>query len=358
AFLLVGIAAYPFLPVAPLPRVDFPTIVVYGKFPGASPATMAATVAQPLEYQLAQIPGVSQMTSISVQGGAQITIQFDLDRDIDAAASDVQAAINAAAGQLPKNLPSPPTYRKVNPSDRPVLILSLTSDAMPIIDVDDYADSILSQQISQIDGVSQVVIGGEQKRSVRVQIDPAKLAAMGLTLEDVRATLVNATVNSPKGSIDGPTRALAIYDNVILAYRNGAAVRVRDIGRAVDGPENAKLQGWHNNKRAILLLVFKQPGANVIDTVERVKAALPRLEASIPPSVKVSVIADRTLTIRESVNHVQFTLILSICLVVMVIFLFLRNFWATVIPSITVPVALVCTFAVMYLLGYSLDNLS
>src|SRR6185312_2533694 len=339
------------------------------KFPGASPETMAATVAQPLEYQLAQIPGVSQMTSISVQGGAQITIQFELDRDIDAAASDVQAAINAAAGQLPKNLPSPPTYRKVNPSDRPVLILSLTSDAMPIIDVDDYADSILSQQISQIDGVSQVVIGGEQKRSVRVQVDPAKLAAMGLTLEDVRATLVNATVNSPKGSIDGPTRAFAIYendqltkaseyDNVILAYRDGAAVRVRDIGRAVDGPENAKLQGWHNNKRAILLLVYKQPGANVIDTVERVKAALPRLEASIPPAVKVSVIADRTLTIRESVNHVQFTLILSICLVVMVIFLFLRNIWATVIPSITVPVALVCTFAVMYLLGYSLDNLS
>ena len=369
AFLLVGIAAYPFLPVAPLPRVDFPTIVVYGKFPGASPATMAATVAQPLEYQLAQIPGVSQMTSISVQGGAQITIQFDLDRNIDAAAGDVQAAINAAGGQLPKNLPGPPTYRKVNPADSPILILSLSSDAMPIVNVDDYADTILSQQISQIAGVSQVVIGGEQKRSVRVQVDPAKLAAMGLTLEDVRVTLVNATVNSPKGSIDGPMRAHAIYDNdqltkaaeydnVILAYRNGAAVRVRDIGRAVDGPENAKLQGWANNKRSILLLVYKQPGANVIDTVERVKAELPRLEASIPPSVKVGVVADRTLTIRESVADVQFTLILSICLVVMVIFLFLRNVWATVIPSITVPVALVCTLAVMYLLSYSLDNLS
>jgi len=369
AFLLVGIAAYPFLPVAPLPRVDFPTIVVYGKFPGASPETMAATVAQPLEYQLAQIPGVSQMTSISVQGGAQITIQFDLDRNIDAAAGDVQAAINAAGGQLPKNLPGPPTYRKVNPADSPILILSLSSDAMPIVNVDDYADTILSQQISQIAGVSQVVIGGEQKRSVRVQVDPAKLAAMGLTLEDVRVTLVNATVNSPKGSIDGPMRAHAIYDNdqltkaaeydnVILAYRNGAAVRVRDIGRAVDGPENAKLQGWANNKRSILLLVYKQPGANVIDTVERVKAELPRLEASIPPSVKVGVVADRTLTIRESVADVQFTLILSICLVVMVIFLFLRNVWATVIPSITVPVALVCTLAVMYLLSYSLDNLS
>ncbi len=369
AFILVGIAAYPFLPVAPLPRVDFPTIVVYGKFPGASPETMAATVAQPLEYQLAQIPGVAQMTSISVQGGAQITIQFELDRNIDGAAGDVQAAINAAGGQLPKNLPGPPTYRKVNPADSPILILSLSSDAMPIVNVDDYADSILSQQISQISGVSQVVIGGEQKRAVRVQVDPARLANMGMTLEDVRNTLVNATVNSPKGSIDSDTRSLTVYDNdqltkaaeynnVILAYRNGAAVRVSDIGYAVDGPENAKLQGWHNNRRSILLLVYKQPGANVIDTVERVKAALPRLEASIPPTVKVSVVADRTLTIRESVADVQFTLILSICLVVMVIFLFLRNVWATVIPSVTVPVSLVCTFAAMYLLGYSLDNLS
>ncbi len=369
AFILVGIAAYPFLPVAPLPRVDFPTIVVTTKFPGASPETMAATVAQPLEYQIAQIPGVAQMTSVSVLGSAQVTIQFDLDRNIDGAAGEVQAAINGAGGQLPKNLPGPPTYRKVNPADSPILILSLSSDAMPMINVDDYADNILSQQISQISGVSQVVIGGEQKRAVRVQVDPAKLANMGLTLEDVRNTLVNATVNSPKGSIDSDTRSLTVYDNdqltrageydnVILSYRNGAAVRVGDIGHAVDGPENDKLQGWHGNTRSILLLVFKQPGANVIDTVERVKAALPRLEAAIPPAVKVQVVADRTLTIRESVADVQFTLILSICLVVMVIFLFLRNLWATIIPSITVPVALICTFAVMYLLGYSLDNLS
>ncbi len=369
AFILVGIAAYPFLPVAPLPRVDFPTIVVTAKFPGASPETMAATVAQPLEYQMAQIPGVSQMTSLSVIGNSQITIQFDLDRNIDAAAGDVQAAINGAGGQLPKDLPAPPTYRKVNPSDSPVLIMSVSSDAMPIINVDDYADNILSQQMSQVSGVSQVVIGGEQKRAVRVQVDPAKLASMGMTLEDVRNTLVNATVDTPKGSIDGPNRSLTVYDNdqltraaeydnVILAYRNGAAVRVRDIGKAIDSAEDVKHQGWHNGRRSILLLVFKQPGANVIDTVDRVKAALPRLEAAIPPSVKVQIISDRTLTIRELVADVQFTLLLSIGLVVMVIFLFLRSFWATVIPSVTVPVALICTFAVMYLLDYSLDNLS
>ena len=369
ALVLVGIAAYPFLPVAPLPRVDFPTIVVTGKFPGASPETMASTVAQPLEYQFAQIPGVAQLTSISVQGSSQVTLQFDLDRNIDAAAGDVQAAINAAGGQLPKNLPNPPTYRKVNPSDSPILILSLQSDAMPLINVDDYADNILSQQMSQIAGVSQVLIGGEQKRSVRVQVDPARLAAMGMTLEDVRQTLTNATVDAPKGSVNTNRQSFAIYnndqltradeyDNVILAYRNGAAVRVRDIGHAVSGPENDLLAGWTNGQRGILLLVFKQPGANVIDTVERIKAALPGLEAAIPPSVHLTVLGDRTLTIRESVDDVQFTLLLAVGLVVMVIFLFLRNVWATIIPSITVPVALIATFAVMYLLGFSLDNLS
>ncbi|MBN8874010.1 MAG: multidrug efflux RND transporter permease subunit [Rhodospirillales bacterium] len=369
ALVLVGIAAYPFLPVAPLPRVDFPTINVNAKYPGASPETMATTVAQPLERQFAAISGISQMTSISVQGQSSITIQFDLDRNIDAAASDVQAAINAASGQLPKNLPSTPNYWKVNPSEAPILIMSVQSDAVPLIDVDDYADIVLSQQISQIAGVSQVLIGGEQKRAVRVQIDPAKLAAMGMTLEDVRFSLVNATVNAPKGTINGENRTFTIYandqltkaseyDNVVLAYRNGAPVRVRDIGRAVDGPENQLLAGWQNGKRGIILMVFKQPGANVIETVERIKAALPRLEASIPPAVHVGIIMDRTQTIRASVEDVQFTLMLSIGLVVMVIFLFLRSVWATVIPSITVPVALICTFAVMYLLNYSLDNLS
>ena len=369
AILLVGIAAYPLLPVAPLPRVDFPTINVSGALPGASPETMASTVAQPLERQFSQIPGVSQMTSISVLGNSQIVVQFDLDRNIDAAAGDITAAINAAGGQLPKNLPTPPTYRKVNPADSPILILAVQSDTLPLIEVDDFADNILSQQISQITGVSQVSIGGEQKRSVRVQVDPARLAAMGMTLEDVRNTLTNATVDSPKGSIDGPRQAFAVYNNdqltvasqyqdVILAYRNGAPVRVRDIGIAVDGPENAKLAGWQNGKRGIQLLIFKQPGANVIDTVAQIRAALPRLEAAIPPSVRVSTIIDHTLTINASVRDVQFTLMLSIGLVVMVIFLFLRNVWATIIPGVTVPLALLGTAALMYIVGYSLDNLS
>src|SRR4051794_14753150 len=288
AFVLVGIAAYPLLPVAPLPRVDFPTISVNAKFPGASPETMASTVAQPLEYQFAQIAGVAQLTSVNVLGQSSITIQFDLDRNIDAAAGDVQAAINAAGGQLPKNLPSPPTYRKVNPSDSPIMILSVQSDAVPLIEVDDYADNILSQQLSQITGVSQVFIGGEQKRAVRVQVDPGRLAAMGLTLEDVRGTLVNSTANSPKGTVDTERRSFSIYtndqltkadeyNNVILSYRNGAPVRVSDVGRAVDGPENRLLAGYQNGKRGIILVIFKQPGANVIETVERIKAALPAL---------------------------------------------------------------------------------
>ncbi|HUB13070.1 MAG TPA: efflux RND transporter permease subunit [Acetobacteraceae bacterium] len=369
ALVLVGIAAYPLLPVAPLPRVDFPTIVVSGQLPGASPATMAATVAQPLETQIAQIPGVAQLTSVSILGITNVTVQFDLDRNIDGAAGDIQAAIQAASAQLPKIMPGPPTYRKVNPSDAPVMILAAQSDALPLTQVDDYAENVLSQQISQIAGVAQVLIGGQQKPSVRVQVDPEKLASMGMTIEDVRNLLVNATTNAPKGSIDGEHKAYTVYDNdqmtraaeynnVVLAYRNGAAVRVRDIGTAIDGPENRLLAAWQNGKRGILLIIFKQPGANVIDTVERIKAALPRLEASIPPSIHVSTIMDRTVTIRASVKDVQFTLVLAVCLVVMVIFLFLRNVWATIIPSTTVPVALICTFGVMYLLNYSLDNLS
>ncbi|MFL5254000.1 MAG: multidrug efflux RND transporter permease subunit [Rhodopila sp.] len=369
AMVLIGLAAYPFLPVAPLPRVDFPTIAVSASLPGASPETMASTVAQPLEKQFAHIAGLAQLTSISVLGQSQITLQFDLDRNIDAAASDVQAAINAASGQLPKNLPSAPNYWKVNPSESPILILAVQSDEVPLITVDDYADVVLSQQISQIAGVSQVIIGGEQKRAVRVQVDPAKLAAMGMTLEDVRSVLVNATVDAPKGTINTERKSFTVYNNdqltkaaeyedVILAWRKGAPVRVRDIGHAIDGPENRFLTAWQNGKNGIILLVFKQPGANVIDTVERIKAALPRLEAAIPPSIHVNVIMDRTLTIRASVEEVQLTLTLSIALVVMVIFLFLRSLWATIIPSVTVPVALICTFAAMYLLGYSLDNLS
>ena len=369
ALVLVGLAAYPLLPVAPLPRVDFPTISVNVKYPGASPETMASTVAQPLERQFAIIPGIAQMTSVSVAGSSSITIQFDLDRNIDGAAGDVLAQINAATGALPKNLPSPPTYWKVNPSEAPIMILALQSDSEPMIEVDDYADTVLAQQISQLAGVGQVFIAGERKRAVRIQADPAKLAAMGLTLEDIRGVLVSATADAPKGQIDGPERAYAIYDNdqlskaadyenVIVGWKAGAPIRVRDIGHAIDAAENRFVGGYQNGTEGVILLIFKQPGANVIDTVERIKATLPRLEASIPPSIKTSIIVDRTQTIRASLSEVQFTLILSVCLVVMVIFLFLRNVWATIIPSITVPVALICTFAVMYLMDYSLDNLS
>jgi len=367
--LLAGIAAYPFLPVAPLPQVDFPTIQVSAALPGASPETMASTVAQPLERQFAQISGVSQLTSTSVLGSTQVIVQFALDRDIDGAAQDIQTAINAAAGQLPKNLPSPPTYRKVNPADSPVLILAVSSDVLPITQVDEFADTMLAQQISQVPGVSQVNIGGEQKPAIRIQIDPAKIASLGMSLEDIRTVAATATVNAAKGSIDGADRAFTIYDNdqitaapawndVIVAYRNGAPVRIADIGRAIEGPESTKVAAWQNGRRGVLLTVFKQPGANVIDTVDRVKAQLPRLTASIPPAVRVEIMSDRTQTIRASVHDVQFTLAVTIGLVVMVIFLFLRNVAATVIPAITVPLSLAATLGLMYVCGYSLDNLS
>jgi hydrophobe/amphiphile efflux-1 (HAE1) family protein len=369
AIFLVGVATYPLLPVAPLPAVEFPTISVTANYPGASPDIMASSVAEPLETQFSQINGLSQMTSINVLGSSTITTQFDLNRDVDSAATDVLEAINAAQGQLPKNLPSQPTFRKVNPADSPIFLISVWSDDMPLTKVDDYAENVLSQQLSQISGVSQVVVAGQQKPAIRVQIDPARIAAMGMTLEDVRTVLTNITVNSPKGSIDGPRQSFTIldndqltepdpYNNVIVAYRNGAAVRVRDIGQAVRGPQNRELASWQNGRRGILLIMFKQPGANVIATVERIKAALPRLKADIPPSVHVTTVVDRTMTIRASVNDVEFTLLLSIALVIMVIFLFLRSAWATIIPSVTVPLALVGTFAAMYLCGFSLDNLS
>ncbi|CAN5232341.1 multidrug efflux RND transporter permease subunit [soil metagenome] len=367
--LFVGLVAYPLLPVAPLPQVDFPTIQISASLPGASPETMASSVAQPLERQFAQIPGVAQMTSTSSLGSTSVTIQFDLNRNIDGAANDVQGAINAAGGQLPKTLPSPPTYRKVNPADSPILLLSVTSDTLPLIDVDDYADTQMAQQISQISGVAQVTIGGQQKPAIRIQIDPAKLVAKGLQLEDVRSQIAITTVDSPKGNIDGTTRSYTIYANdqlpkskdwndVIIAYRNGGPLRIRDIGQAVSGPEDAKQAAWANGKRGVFLVVFKQPGANVIDTVDKIKAQLPRLLASIPPTIKVSVLSDRTQTIRAAVEDVQFTLLLTIALVVMVIFVFLRSLWATIIPSVTVPLALLGACALMWGFGYTLDNLS
>ncbi len=367
--LFVGLVAFPNLPVAPLPQIDFPTIQVSASLPGASPEIMASNVAQPLERQFAQIPGVSQTTSTSGLGLTTVVVQFDLDRNIDAAANDIQSAINAASGQLPRNLPAPPTYRKVNPADSPIMILSVVSDAMQLTDVDDNADTKLAQQISQITGVGQVSIGGEQKPSVRIQIDPAKLYAKGLSLEDVRTPLSITTVNSPKGNVDGDKRSFTIYANdqlidaddwndVILAYRDGAPLRVRDIGLAVPGPEDAKKAAWANGKRGVFLVVFKQPGANVIDTVDKIKAALPRLRAAMPPALHVDVLSDRTQTIRASVKDVEMTLLLTIALVVLVIFIFLRSLWATIIPSVTVPLALLGACALMYLAGYSLDNLS
>lgn len=369
AVLLIGMVAYPLLPVAPLPQVDFPTILVSTSLPGASPATMASSVAQPLEYQFSEIPGVSQMTSTSVLGSTQITLQFDLDRNIDAAAQDVQSAIDAATGQLPKNLPSPPSYRKVNPADNSILILAAHSAVLPLTTVDRYTENVIAQQLSRIKGVGQVDIGGQQKPAVRVQVDPAKLAAMGLSLEDVANVITTASVDAAKGSISGNTRSFAIYDNdqlleakpwnqVIIAYKNGAPVRIGDIGQAVGGPEDMHQAAWFNGKPGILLLIKKEPGANIIKTVARIKAALPHIMAAAPPSIKLDTIIDRTTIIEASLHDVQFTLLLTIALVIMVIFVFLRSLWATVIPGVTVPLALFGTAALMYLVGYSLDNLS
>jgi HAE1 family hydrophobic/amphiphilic exporter-1 len=367
--LFIGIVVYPRLPVAPLPQVDFPTIQVSASLPGASPETMASAVAQPLETQFAQIPRVAQMTSTSVLGSAAITIQFDLDRNVDAAANDVQAAINAASGQLPKNLPSPPTYRKVNPADSPILLLGATSDTLPLTEVDDVIETKLAPQISQVSGVAQVSIGGQQKPAIRIQLDPAKLVAKGLSLEDVRTPLSVTTVDNPKGTVMGPTRSFTIYTNdqltqsknwndVIVAYRSGAPLRVRDIGQALTGPQDVTQAAWADGKRGIVLVIYKQPGANVIDTVDKIKAELPRLQANMPPAIKIFTLSDRTQTIRAAVKDVQFTLLLTIALVVMVIFIFLRNLWATIIPSVTVPLALLGACALMWFANYSLDNLS
>ena len=381
AIFLIGLAAWPLLPVAPLPQVDFPTIQVSAALPGANPETMASSVAQPLERQFSLIPGLSQMTSTSALGSTQITLQFELNRAIDGAALDVQSAINAASGQLPANLPSPPRFRKTNPADNSILVLAVQSDTLPITTVNEYADTILAQQISQIPGVGDVGIGGAQKPSVRVQVDPAKLAAMGMSLEQVRGVIADTTVSQPTGSISGQRQSFAVYTNdqvlkadhwndMVVAYRNGAPVRVRDIGIAVEGPENVLTAGWAyagaaeppdsglQNGSGVILFVHKQPGANVIETVDRIKAALSRLRAAIPPSVSVNSLVDRTQNIRASVHDVERTLIITILAVVLVIFVFLLNVPATLIPGITVPLALMGTAALMYPLGYSLDNLS
>ncbi len=382
AFLALGIVAYFLLPVAALPNVDFPTLQVSASLPGASPETMASNVATPLERQFATIQGVSQMTSVSSLGSTSITLQFELSRNIDAAAQDVQAAINAASAQLPTNLPSAPTFRKVNPADAPIMIISLTSETLPIQVVNDYADNILSQQISQIDGVGLVSIGGQQKPAMRIQLDPHKLAALGLQIDNVRAAITNSTVNAPKGSLNGSRQNRTIYANdqildaatwneLVVGYNaaHGAPVRIKDIGSAAESVENNQIgafafPGKANTDKtltggqSILLIVFKVPGANVIQAVQRIRDALPLLQNDIPPGIAVHVISDRTQTINASVKDVEMTLLITVVLVVIVIFLFLRNVRATVIPSVVIPLALLATAAAMLVLNFSLDNLS
>jgi multidrug efflux pump len=366
---LVGVVAYFALPVAPLPQVEFPTIQVQASLPGASADTMATSVATPLERSLSNIPGVTQMTSSSSLGTTQIVLQFDLGRQIDGAAQDVQTAINAAGGMLPKNLPNPPTYHKVNPADATLLSLALTSDTLPLTEVDRYAEDFIAQQISQMSGVGLVDFHGQLRPAVRVQLDPDKVAGLGLTLDDVRNVIGVQTVNAPKGSLNGPHQTVVLnatdqvmsadaYKSLVVAYKNGAPIRLGDLGTVIDAPEDIRQGAWLQDKRAIIIDVHKQPGFNVVDTIQQIKDQLPTLTASLPPTAQLNIVGDRTQTIQASVSDVQITMMITIALVVMVIFCFLRNLWATVIPSVTIPLSLVATFAAMYLLGYSLDNLS
>jgi hydrophobe/amphiphile efflux-1 (HAE1) family protein len=367
--LAAGLVAYPLMPVASLPNVNYPTVTVTAQLPGADPQTMGSTVASPLELQFGEIAGLTQMTSASAVGYTQITLQFDLNRNIDGAVSDTLSAIQTASAYLPKNIPYPPMIRKVNPADTPILVLGISSDSLPITVVDAYAQNILLQKISQISGVGLVGVGGEQQPAVRVQVDPQALAARGINLEDVRTVLGQANVDLPKGQLNSPRQTFTLntndqlfqpdkYADLVIAYRNGSPVRIRDVGRAISAGQNELIAGWENNKPAVTLAIQRQPGANVIETVQKIKAMMPVLQASIPAAVKIDVISDRTQTIRASVADVQFTLMLTVALVVMVIFIFLRSFWATVIPAITVPLSLIGTFAILYEMGYSLDNLS
>ncbi len=369
ALLMSGILAFNFLPVASLPSVDFPVISVGASLPGADPQTMASAVATPLERQFGRIAAVNQMTSSSQLGSTSITMQFDLNRNIDAAARDVQAAINAARGQLPANLPSNPTYRKVNPSDSPILILALSSDTATVAQMYDVADSILSQKLAQVNGVGQVFVWGSSQPAVRVEVNPTLLNKLGVGLDTVRNALSAANANAPKGEVSGYGRNNTFSDNdqlftadqyrpLIVAYHNGAAVRLSDVADLTDSVADVRNIGLANGSPGVLMPIFRQPGANIIDTVDRVRALMPYLQSSISPSIKLQVVMDRTVVVRASVKDIETTLLISIFLVIMVVFVFLRTVRATIIPSIAVPMSLVGTFGVMYLLGYSLDNLS
>jgi hydrophobe/amphiphile efflux-1 (HAE1) family protein len=366
---LFGIVAYELLPVAALPSVDFPTIVVTAQLPGANPTTMAETVATPLENEFTQIPGLSQMTSTSGLGQSTITLQFDLSVDINGAAGEVQQQIQAASGLLPKNMPTPPTYRETNPADRPILIYAIHSDAMPEYQLDTYANTVLAESLSTVPGVGQVLVGGEQQPAVRVQVDPAALASRGISLSQVETALNNATLDSPKGNLEGPQQQVTLntndqlleasqFNNIIVAYQNGAPVTLKDIAKVINSAQNVRTGAWFDGKPAELLLVFRAANANTVQVVDQVKGMLPQLEKSIPPSVHVDLLSDRSQNIRESVSDVERTLLITAVLVVLVIFAFLRKPWATAIPGVTVPLAIVGTFGAMYLFGYSLDNLS
>src|SRR5947209_8110302 len=367
--LLVGMVAYRQLPVSALPEVDYPTIQVVTFYPGADPDVMASSVTAPLERQFGQVPGLTQMSSTSSLGSSLITLQFGLEQNIDVEEQQVQAAINAATTYLPRDLPNPPIYSKVNPADAPILTLALSSDTLPLSKVEDLADTALAQKISQLPGVGLVSISGGQKPAVRIQANPTALASYDLSLEDVRTALAAANVDQAKGVLDGPRQSFTIgandqltsskqYNQVVVAYRNGAPVRLSDIATAVDSAENVKQAAWMNTTPAVIMNIQRQPGANIIGVVDRIKKLLPQLQGALPSSVKVQILTDRTETIRASVKDVQFELMLTVALVVMVIFLFLRSLSATVIPSVAVPLSIVGTFGVMYLLGYSLDNLS
>ncbi|WP_394845485.1 multidrug efflux RND transporter permease subunit [Pendulispora brunnea] len=369
AVLLAGIVAFLFLPVASLPRIDYPNINVWANLPGASPETMASAVATPLERRFARIAGVTEITSSSSLGSTSITLQFELGRNVDRAARDVQAAINAAAGELPANMPWRPGYWKVNPSDPAILVLSVKSETLPLRQVADAADAVLAHKISQVPGVGQVFTGGDVQPAVRVQVDPAALAGMGLGMVDVRQALAQATVDQPKGSLSGDQQVHALsandqlfgakqFESLVLAHRNGATVYLKDVARVLDDVEDSRVAGWANGKPAVLIFVRRQPGANIIDVIARVRAMLPRLTDSLSPAIEVSVVADRSQTIRASVHDVEQTWLLSVGLVVLVVFAFLRNWRMTAIPTVAVPLSIVATFGVMYLLNYSLDNLS
>ena len=369
AIMLVGFVAYRELPVSALPEVDYPTIQVMTFYPGANPDVMASSVTAPLERQFGQVPGLNQMTSTSSFGSSVITLQFGLDQNIDVEEQQVQAAINAAQTYLPQDLPNPPVYSKVNPADAPIMTLALTSKSLPLSKVEDLADTALAQKISQVSGVGLVSISGGQKPAVRIQANPTALAAYGLSLEDVRTALAAANVDQAKGTLNGPRQSFTIgandqlvsgdqYGPIVIAYRNGSPVRLSDVATVTDGVENIMQAAWMNLDPAVIMNIQRQPGANIISVVDRIKKLLPQLQAGLPAAVNVSILTDRTETIRASVKDVQFELMLTIALVVMVIFLFLRNLSATTIPSVTVPLSIVGTFAVMYLLGYSLNNLT